>query len=240
MNIKARNEKIIDALKTTDKTYKDIGEEFGLTRERVRQIRVEAGLPDRGPAKGANHPQWKGKERDIDGVPHVYAPNHERADKEGFVPEKVLVAEDILERHLQEDEYVIVLNGDEQELNSENIAVVDKKRWEATRKKRARHYSKQKLLHLLRWLALQLGHTPRLKDVNELTSASHMVFYNYFGTMTEAQKLAGLTPNKKGWRGVRPITEEFTEQWGWLVERFDSPEEILSSDEDGTTNRLRR
>ncbi|MBW8049536.1 MAG: hypothetical protein FVQ77_04205 [Cytophagales bacterium] len=55
------------------------------------------------------------------------------------------------------------------------------------------------LLQYLKDLSNRLGRTPGAKDINRGQKFSHLSYYNHFGSITKAQKLAGLKPNKRGY-----------------------------------------
>ena len=68
------------------------------------------------------------------------------------------------------------------------------------------HYFHEKhdpavLLEQLRALALRLGHTPGTLEINAEPGMWHMSYVNHFGSVCEAQRLAGLLPNARGGAG---------------------------------------
>lgn len=61
------------------------------------------------------------------------------------------------------------------------------------------------LAHLCE-LAARLGKTPSGTDILNAGRHSPTSYYKYFGTLREAHRRAGLTPNRNGrhpWKGVR-------------------------------------
>jgi len=79
-----------------------------------------------------------------------------------------------------------------------------------------RTYTDEQLLMALRWLAIQLGHTPGNKDLEGHPGApSHALYYKRWGSILHAQKAAGLFPNKRG-PGCSPITPAFDGKWAYL------------------------
>jgi hypothetical protein len=74
--------------------------------------------------------------------------------------------------------------------------------WEWRKSKKihgGRKYSDFELLRRLRTLAAELEHTPGMRDVNEAEDfPTHTVYVLRFGSMTKAQRLAGLIPNRTG------------------------------------------
>lgn len=62
----------------------------------------------------------------------------------------------------------------------------------------SRKYSDEYLLQRLRDLADKLGWTPRATDINEDGFPRSQMYFDRFGTLSRAQRLAGLTPNRRG------------------------------------------
>ena len=71
-----------------------------------------------------------------------------------------------------------------------------------------RVYANDELLEHLRELSRQLGRTPGMKDLCVAKGPSHTLYYKYFGSLVEAQRLAGLKPNGRGAAGHRSRPEE--------------------------------
>lgn len=62
-----------------------------------------------------------------------------------------------------------------------------------------RKYTNDQLLASLRDLAAKLGRTPSQDHMNaDPATPSHMAYVKRFGSICEAQRLAGLTPNARG------------------------------------------
>jgi hypothetical protein len=57
------------------------------------------------------------------------------------------------------------------------------------------------LLAHLRALAADLGYTPAQRDINAVSGPWHTQYHEYFGSLREAQRLAGLEPNDVGGPG---------------------------------------
>ena len=64
-------------------------------------------------------------------------------------------------------------------------------------------YSDWELLDHLRQVASRLDRTPGVLDVILAKGPSHVLYYTRFGSLTKAQEMAGLTPNKAGHWGHR-------------------------------------
>lgn len=69
-------------------------------------------------------------------------------------------------------------------------------------------YTDDDLLEHLREVAGRLGHTPRQMDLERVPGPHWQTYYNRFGTLEAAAKLAGLTPNKPFERN--PVPDGFT------------------------------
>lgn len=67
-----------------------------------------------------------------------------------------------------------------------------------------RRYTDDYLLDHLRNLASQLGRTPSQHDINDHDGPAHPTYCKRFGSIREAQRRAGLRPNRRGgWRPKR-------------------------------------
>jgi transcriptional regulator NrdR family protein len=63
---------------------------------------------------------------------------------------------------------------------------------------RPKEYSEEYLLNHLIELAEKLGRTPYGSDIDEAGKASSSIYNKFFGSLSKAQKAAGLVPNKTG------------------------------------------
>lgn len=207
-------------------SYRKIGDDFGVSRQRVHQIRVEENLPSPGPAKGERHPDFKGR-RTRHGVPYVYEPEHPRADEDGYIPLKYVIVEELMGEDLAEDEEVLPNDGDESNLDEGNLIVVSREEYERWK---GRKYSRKQLLTLLRWLAVKNGHTPSKREISEHLPVGHRVYSSAFGSIRRAQEEAGLVPNdqthNRRWT-KSDLPEDFQASWLYLASKYDSAEEIL-------------
>lgn len=191
----------IVALAKSGQTYAAIGQQFGITRQRVQQIARDAGLPPRprGAPRGPLNSQWKGG-RFINAHGYVFIRNasHPRASGWGYVAEHIVVAERKLGRRITEDEHVHHINGDRSDNRAENLEVLDPAQ-------HARHHllrwRADVVLACLRWLALRLGHTPKHREITEFMPFHWHTCIDRFGTTSEAMRRAGLTPNGRGGAG---------------------------------------
>jgi DNA gyrase/topoisomerase IV subunit A len=61
-----------------------------------------------------------------------------------------------------------------------------------------REKKKSDMLQHLKDLAIVLNHTPCSRDIAEAGKYSGPLYLNYFGSLSNAQKLAGLVPNRRG------------------------------------------
>ena len=78
--------------------------------------------------------------------------------------------------------------------------------------------SEEWLLRTLRRLALVVGKTPRTLNF-KAPWPSHTTYVSTFGSIRQAQILAGLTPNSQGGgRGQAPLPDGFREHWAHLLE----------------------
>ena len=58
-------------------------------------------------------------------------------------------------------------------------------------------YSDEYLLNYLRELSKKLGRTPTKRDIINECKVSISTYYKHFGNLSNAQKAAGLIPNKR-------------------------------------------
>ena len=60
-------------------------------------------------------------------------------------------------------------------------------------------YTDEELISSLQRLAAEVGRTPTMYEINsDARTASHSTYVNRFGSLTDAQKAAGLEPNERG------------------------------------------
>ena len=79
-------------------------------------------------------------------------------------------------------------------------------------------WTPEMLLDELRRLACILDRTPGMKDL-VAPWPTHMLYYRRFGLLSNACKLAGLTPNARGGagHGGSPLPDGFREEWAHLA-----------------------
>ncbi len=70
-----------------------------------------------------------------------------------------------------------------------------------------RLYTDEELLNSLRELGKKLDRTPTSKDVISASPPSHTLYYKHFGSLRNAQRLAGFKPNRRGHRRKRGRTQ---------------------------------
>lgn len=75
--------------------------------------------------KGPDHPQWKGgRWEHKGGYIYTYAPDHPGANRDGYVYEHRLIAEQTIGRHLTKKERVHHINGIKTDNRPENLIVM--------------------------------------------------------------------------------------------------------------------
>lgn len=147
-------------------TYEEIGQAYGVTRERVRQLIKATGK--------------KGRPSRIDPIRVLRAAR--TANSFGQCVGALRMDSKKVERCLVETGHWTALN----------------RLW-GLRKSKQRDARGEEYLSQLRELAQRLGHTPGLADINaEPKFPRHTTFVRYFGSISRAQKLAGLQPGKVG------------------------------------------
>lgn len=77
------------------------------------------------PKKGSEHHMWKGGKKIHQGYVLVLKPDHARAQKSGYIPQHILVAEQMLGRPLKKGEVVNHLNGIRNDNRAENLQVLE-------------------------------------------------------------------------------------------------------------------
>lgn len=76
--------------------------------------------------KGERHPQWKGGRNKHSGYWMLWMPWHHRAQRKGYVPEHIIVAERALGRPIYRNEHCHHINGIKDDNRAENIRVIPK------------------------------------------------------------------------------------------------------------------
>lgn len=205
--IKQRDAEIVARLRSGE-TLRDIAADYGISYQRVQQIGRKAGIPPRKPQTGENNPRWKGgRKRTSKGYILAYCPGHPRANSRHRVPEHILMAESRIGRLLADDEIVHHINGRRDDNRPENLRVMTQAEHACLHHRR---HEPELLIAWLRWLAMRLGHTPRLRDLAGRLPVSHVVFYYHFKSWREACRHAGLTPNFLGsGKPPRPLPPGF-------------------------------
>jgi hypothetical protein len=69
---------------------------------------------------------------------------------------------------------------------------------------RVRRWTREEGLVALRTLAARLGRTPRSREMGGGECPSTQFFLKYFGSISAAQRAAGLWPTNKGRKAYRP------------------------------------
>lgn len=222
MDYEKRNRAIVRRLRDPEKSLQDIADEYDLSRERVRQIGKEYGVTSARP----DPPQ---EYRGTDGELFVYKPDHPMAGengRDGYVRWSYLYAEAEKGRPLHGDEHIVYLDGDPENCTPENVAVVDDDEVHKIRGLQKRKYDEYGAIQALRWLALELGHTPALSDLDDST-INRGIYYRYFDGLKDAARVAGLEPNTLGGGGPQELPDGFRTEYSWLQEEYDSAKEAL-------------
>lgn len=69
---------------------------------------------------GNKHPRWLGK-RNLGGYIYTYFPDHPSSNKQGYMAQHRLIAEQILGRYMREDEVVHHIDGDRANNEKDNL-----------------------------------------------------------------------------------------------------------------------
>lgn len=169
------------SLYSTGMTVEEIGHEFGVSHQRVSEILKKAGVSFRSRYRGQADP-----------IAVCRA-----AETSSSLEECALKAKTTPSRAKP----VLVALG--------KWPAYDKK-WNAAKnaeKENRKDRAKLRLLHQLAALARELGRTPGMKDLRDAGIWGHKYFY-HFGSLREAQRLAGLEPNQVGWNSRKRKGDE--------------------------------
>jgi hypothetical protein len=162
-----------------------IGRDFGISHQRVRQIAEQAGLPPRKPAPKVTPAL----------ILEAASANPEIQNLAGMA-KHFGVTVGTIRRVMQAnpDGFTRLRVGLAQRRSNEALADNEGK--------------KQEMLDALRKLAIRLGHTPGIAALNAPDSGTpaHTTYVYHFGSLREAQRLAGLEPNAAGGAGHSPAS----------------------------------
>jgi len=142
----------------------EVGKEFGLTRERIRQVLMESNISYKKILKERREKLFQ---------------KHKKADELGRIPKNKEVAKMISSPLTP-------------------FAKILKAKGYSSPKRGVPKINDQMLLKHLKDLSTRLGRTPGINDIMQASSFSHSTYYSHFGSLVNAQKLAGLKPNKQG------------------------------------------
>lgn len=108
-------------------TQVEIARRYGVKRDLVRKwCRLYQLTTQRtGPRSGERHPDWKGGRVQRKGYWYIYAPDHPRCTKAGYVLEHRLVMEGALGRYLERHEVVHHRDGNRENNVPENLEVFE-------------------------------------------------------------------------------------------------------------------
>jgi len=170
--LRKRNKEIVRKI-LAGKTYKELARTCGVGEERIRQIINKEGHSSAEIFKKKRQQQHDKKLKESEKL----------AEKLGRLP-----TTDEMMKHLKicEARYTAILKH----LREKGITrtIYDER---GERKRR-------EMLRYLARFAKRLGHTPTSSEINGAGKYHQVNFHNYFGSLTEAQRLAGLKPNKPG------------------------------------------
>ncbi len=146
----------------------DLEQKFEISRERIRQIVVKSGVDYQSILSGRRKERYRQILREVFGI----------CKTKGCI--------------LTYDEFSKKFNS-----SRDLYSLICK---EMLRKgfKKASRSDKEKLIQHLLELKKSLGHTPGIRDISKAGKHSHMMYYYNFGSLTNAQKAAGMKPNKVG------------------------------------------
>ena len=225
-SLEERDQEIVEKLQNPELSLADIADMYGLSRERIRQIGDEHNVTSVRPPPQSEYV-------DEDGISYKYQPDHPRADdgkgRKGYVRWAVLNLEGKIGRHLEEDEYVIHLNGDKTDDDPNNLEVVGRDEWYEHMGQQARKYDNEAALMALRFLAIELGRTPTVDDVNGSTINAG-IYYRYFGSLSEAVEEANLHPNTVGFGGPKDLPDGYEDKWSYLTDQYDNAKEVIENE----------
>jgi len=176
-----RNKEIIEQL-MSGKTVKELSGIYKLDDERIRQIAKKAGID--------------------------YKKRHKQLRYEAELPKLIAKAKEI-NRQLTIPifyelgiTYPPLIKYYQQELEKLGFKKINTKK--------GNRFTNEEMLEDLKALAHQSGKTPGIKDIIRHCRHSYATYRKYFGTLINAQRAAGLIPNKRGGhnKGLRKYTQE--------------------------------
>lgn len=106
-------------------THQEVAARYGVSRNTVLKWcrRYSLRTQRTGPRSGPGHPEWKGGRIQRKGYWYIYAPEHPRATKAGYVLEHRLVMEHELGRYLETHEVVHHRDRNRENNAPENLQV---------------------------------------------------------------------------------------------------------------------
>ena len=147
----------------------EVGKEFGLTRERIRQVLMESNISYKKILKERREKLFQEHLKIVT----------KKADELGRIPKNKEVAKMISSPLTP-------------------FARILKAKGYSSPKRGVPKINDKVLLNHLKDLSTHLGRTPGINDIMQASSFSHSTYYSHFGSLVNAQKLAGLKPNKQG------------------------------------------
>lgn len=257
---RAKRRAEIDRLTRLGHTFREIGQLFGISRERVRQIctvspeelalilyqrhAVECACKSCGAvfsvsakkkARKFCSPECRARhcyaeERHPDGHMWVRVGGRSTGGQRTMRKERY-IAQKLFGRKLRNNEWVSLKDGNPDNLAWDNIQVrtASDVRLDKESRVHAWKYPRSKLLDVLRWQALRLGHTPAQRHLRP----PFMPFYVYHLLVNEHGSAdryclkVGLTPNSRGIPSA-PLPEGFRESYAHLA-KLHSWDELVAT-----------